>query len=326
MKHIPLTLATLLLLAGCGDQTSQKAANAPAPSTGSKVPKAKQVSFAEARKGFATKIVRKSDPGDPIVAAPSRLFRNVTYPSPAGKLKAYLSPDPKDGKKHPAILWIFGGFDNDIGDPAWKEGRPQNDQSASAFRKAGILMMYPALRGGGDGPGSKEGFYGEVDDVLAATDFLAKQDYVDPKRIYLGGHSTGGTLVLLAAEATSRYRAVFSFGPIDDYRNYGAQSHPFDVSNPKEFEMRSPIRWIKSIHSPVFVLEGTEGNAGPLLAMSNVSTNLHPDLHFFLVKGKDHFSILSPVTRLLASKIVKDDGPSCNIEITDEELAAAAAK
>ena len=30
--------------------------------------------------------------------------------------------------------------------------------------------------------------------------FLAKQDYVDPKRIYLGGHSTGGTLALLTAE------------------------------------------------------------------------------------------------------------------------------
>jgi hypothetical protein len=125
---------------------------------------------------------------------------------------------------------------------------------------------------------------------------------------------------------TDRYRAVFSFGPIDDYQNYGPQSHPFDVSNSKEFDMRSPIRWIMSIKSPVFVLEGEGGNAGPLLALSNASPDLYPGLHFFLVKGKDHFSILSPVTRFLASKIVKDDGPSCNIEITDEELAAAAAK
>jgi pimeloyl-ACP methyl ester carboxylesterase len=320
MKHIPLTLAMLLLLAGCADQTPQKGANAPAPSTAPKAPQAKQVSFAEARKGFSTKIVRKSEPGDPIVSAPSRIFRNVTYPSPAGKLKAYLSPDPKDGKKHPAIIWIFGGFDNDIGDPAWKDGPPRADQSASAFRKAGILMMYPALRGGGDGPGSKEVCYGEVDDVLAATDFLAKQDYVDPKRIYLGGHSTGGTLVLLAAEATDRYRAVFSFGPIDNMRNYPAEELPFDVSNPKEFEMRSPIRWIMSIHSPVFVFEGESGNAGSLLALSNASPNLHPGLHFFLVKGKDHFSILSPVTKLLAAKIVKDDGHSCNIDINDAEL------
>lgn len=56
-------------------------------------------------------------------------------------------------------------------------------------------MMFPSLRGGNDNPGVKEGFLAEVDDVLAAADFLGKQNYVDPGRIYLGGHSTGGTLV-----------------------------------------------------------------------------------------------------------------------------------
>ena len=41
-------------------------------------------------------------------------------------------------------------------------------------------MMFPSLRGGNDNPGAKEGFLGEVDDVIAAADFLAKQPYVDP--------------------------------------------------------------------------------------------------------------------------------------------------
>jgi len=110
MKLLSLALVCLLLLDGCADQTAPKVAIGPAPTSASKAPPAKQVSFAEARKGFTTKIVRKSAPGDPIVAAPSAIFRNVTYTSPAGKLKAYLSPDPKDGKKHPAIVWIFAGL------------------------------------------------------------------------------------------------------------------------------------------------------------------------------------------------------------------------
>ena len=37
--------------------------------------------------------------------------------------------------------------------------------------------------------------------------FLAAQPYVDPARIYLGGHSTGGTLALLVAECSETFRA-----------------------------------------------------------------------------------------------------------------------
>src|SRR5436305_720847 len=132
-----------------------------------------------------------------------------------GPTAAYLSPDPRDGKKHPAIIWITGGDCNSIGD-VWTPEPRDNDQTAAAYRKAGILMMFPSLRGGNVNPGVREGFLGEVDDVLAAADFLAQQTYVEPGRIYLGGHSTGGTLVLLVAECSDRFRAVFSFGPVSD--------------------------------------------------------------------------------------------------------------
>ena len=39
--------------------------------------------------------------------------------------------------------------------------------------------MYPSLRGGNDNPGVKESFLGEVDDVLAAFDYLSAQPYVE---------------------------------------------------------------------------------------------------------------------------------------------------
>src|SRR5213078_4101010 len=125
-----------------------------------------------------------------------------------------------------------------IDEGCWRDAGGLGDQSASAYRKAGLVMMFPALRGGNDNPGAREGFLGEVDDVLAAEAFLRKQDYVDPRRIYLGGHSTGGTLVLLAAECSDRFRAVFSFGPVDDVAGYEPQYLPFDTSNPREVELR----------------------------------------------------------------------------------------
>src|SRR5262249_51035025 len=145
-------------------------------------------SLIEARKGFQTKLARRESAQTPVDEAPAQIFRTIRFDSPAGKLAAYLSPDPKNGKKNPAIIWITGGDCNTIDKGCWTEGPPANDQSASAFRKAGIVMMFPSLRGGNDNPGVREGFLGEVDDVLAAADYLGKQPFVDPARIYLGGH------------------------------------------------------------------------------------------------------------------------------------------
>jgi acetyl esterase/lipase len=305
---------------------SQPAAQPPAAGTGRQPEK--RFSLAEARRGFKTKLIRQETAKEPVPEPPPNLFRIIRYDSAAGKLAAYLSPDPQDGKKHPAIIWITGGDCNTIG-AVWEPAPPSNDQTARAFREAGILMMFPSLRGGNDNPGFKEGFFGEVDDVLAAADYLGKQGFVDAQRIYLGGHSTGGTLVFLAAACSDRFRAVFSFGPTDQVADYGPEYLPFDTSDRRELELRSPIRWLSSVQVPTFVFEGTvEGNLPSLQAMARVSTSAK--IRFHPVRGVNHFSILAPLTRLLAAKILRDEGPTTNIAFTPNELnnplAAAAGK
>jgi len=112
----------------------------------------------EARRGFAMQLVRKQKADEPVPDPPPRFFRVVKYDSPTGKLAAYVSPSPQDGKRHPAVIWLFGGFSNSIGETAWEQGPPENDQSASAFREAGIIMLYPSLRGGNKNSGFIEGF------------------------------------------------------------------------------------------------------------------------------------------------------------------------
>jgi dipeptidyl aminopeptidase/acylaminoacyl peptidase len=272
----------------------------------------------EARQKLHTKLVARSSVKEPVPQPAPQLFHTVYYDAAPGKLAAYLSPDAKDGKKHPAIIWITGGDCNTIGD-VWSPMPAKNDQSAGAYRKAGIVMMFPSLRGGNDNPGVREGFLGEVDDVLAAANFLAKQPYVDPGHIYLGGHSTGGTLVLLVAESSDRFRAIISFGPVDNVAGYSRQYHPFDVSNPQEFEPRSPGRWLALIKSPTFVFEGTRGNFRSHQAMAQASTN--PNARFVAVQGANHFSVLASTNRLIASKILHDDGPECNLIFTPDEVS-----
>jgi hypothetical protein len=272
----------------------------------------------EAKHGFVTKLVRLERVDEPPDSPPPQLFRLVHFPSPVGKLAAYLSVRPRDGRKHPAIVWILGGTDNSIGATVWNAASPENDQSARAFRELGIVSMYPSFRGGNDNPGVKELFLGEVDDIISAAEMLAHEDYVDPNRIYLGGHSTGGTLVLLVAESTDRFRAVFSFGPVADIRGYGVDAFPFDVNDINEIRLRSPVAWLDSILTPTFVFEGGKPptNIASMRALCNANTNRA--VHFYLIPSVDHFSSLAVVTPMIARRILDDRGPSVSMTFGEE--------
>jgi acetyl esterase/lipase len=278
--------------------------------------------LSQARNAFKTQISFSGhEPGAPT--PPALTFKRITYPSAVGPLAAYLTLDPKDGSRQPAIIWITGGDCNSIGD-VWSASPRNNDQTAAAYRKMGIVMMFPSLRGGNDNPGRHEGFYGEVDDVLAAYDYLSRQPYVDPTRIYLGGHSTGGTLALLAAETRDPFRAVFAFGPVGDVSVYGKSLLPVDFSqgDQRERTLRSPGHWLSSARGQVFVIEGTgtPGNISALEAMGRMSQN--PALHFIAIAGASHFSVLAPSNEVIAKKILNDLPSHRQFEMTQTELQA----
>ncbi len=318
MKRLVFTLLAIVVLVGCRRGGRTPTVKFTGGSGGQQQEQA--ASLTEARRGFRPRLVSRGSDKEPAPQPPPHLFHLVHYESPVGKLAAYLTPDPGDGKKHPAIIWITGGDCNSIDQGCWQDQARENDQSASAFRKAGIIMMFPSLRGGNDNPGNKEGFLGEVDDVLAAADFLGKQSYVDPNHIYLGGHSTGGTLVLLVAECSDRFRAIFSFGPADNVAGYPPQYLPFDTSNPQEIAaaVAGPVAG-QYQKSDLRAGRRVQGNIGALNAMSRSAHN--PNVHFLPVRGATHLSILAPTNRLLAAKILRDDGPTCNLAFAEQEVS-----
>ena len=260
-------------------------------------------SLFEARNGFETKIVRSGEQSGAADLPVRTTFELIRYKAPVGNLAAYVTTDPGDGNKHPAIMWITGGDSNSIGD-VWTPQDPSNDQSASAFRKAGIVMMFPSQRGGNDNPGRREGFYGEVEDILAATDHLSELPYVDPDQIYLGGHSTGGTISMLVGEYSTRFRAVFSFGPVASPWAYGGEFVYCDLNNEEEMILRSPIFWLHSVKSPMYVFEGAENSNWDSIQLM-VEVNSNPKIQFFKIPGHDHFSVITPLTELLAKQIVQ---------------------
>jgi acetyl esterase/lipase len=262
-------------------------------------------SLAQARQGFSTALSQRASSPQPLPNPPANLFVRTDFASTSGQLlPGYITPDPRDGQRHPAIIWLTGGDSNTL-DDFWTAGPESNDQSASAFRNAGVVMMFPTLRGGNTNPGGKEFFLGEVDDVVAAAEHLARQSYVDPNRIYLGGHSTGGTLALLTAETSGRFRAVFAFGPVSKVDHYPSSIMP-EISGEQadlERRLRSPIHWLNGITSPTYLIEGRNrpGNADDVEALCAWTRN--PQLHCILADGSDHFSVLARVTRVIAARI-----------------------
>lgn len=321
-----LYLLLMLCLVGCEENTSSSIPNhgavppahsqpaQPTPRAAGNEVTTPQKCLVEAKAGFVTKIVRSDDPFGPPDVPTGPEFNLIQYKSPVGDLPAYVMPDPGDSQKHPAIVWITGGDCNSIGD-VWTARDREDDQSACAFRKAGIIMLFPSLRGGNDNPGQREGFFGEVDDVLAATDYLAGLPYVDPERIYLGGHSTGGTLVMLVAASSDRFRAVFSLGPVATAQQYGGRYTYCDPDDEREMDLRTPIAWLHCVKSPMYVMEGAESEnwAGASLVMSRFNRN--PQIRFYPVPGHDHFNVIAPLTELIASQIIEGE-----VNITPQKI------
>lgn len=270
------------------------------------------------RRALSTTIGRDQRDDTPAPQPPAGVLERVTYKAPLGANTAYVTP-PRSGRRGPAIIWIVGGFGFGIDEGFWQDAPPENDQTAAAFRKAGIAEMFPALRGANGNPGHHECFLGEVDDILAAADFLAQRPDVDPARIYLGGHSTGGTMVLLAAESTARFRAVFAFGPVADARQYGEHGClPDDVPD-KEARPRAPRAFIAEIVSPTFIIEGLQrGNADafPLLRRGAEGA----PVSFIEIPDATHFTVLGPGCAVIARAILADAGPTPALKISADDI------
>lgn len=285
--------------------------------------------LAEAHQRFKTNITEQSfDNTDAPWQAPSDIFNLITYPAKAGNMFAYLtSPPAKENTRLPAVIWLNGGYGGIGGDDYFWQPKPvNNDQTAATFRDPEIVLMIPSFRGENTNPGRYEMFFGEIEDIESARQYLTTLPYVDPDRIYIAGHSTGGTKALLASEYSDKFRAVFSLGGIPDLKLRTAHSMsvaiPFDTSNEEEFNVRSVYRYIKSIKRPTFYFEGGDYMWQEFADMQRDAKQNRIPLYIYHIKNGDHFDIIVPVSQLIKKKILSDTDTSkeTNIRFTKKDI------
>jgi len=269
------------------------------------------------RRTHVTTVFSEADHA-PAPTPPAGVLELVQYQAPLGASRAYVTP-VQAGPRRPAIVWIHGGMDFGLGSFLWEDAERGNDQSGRAFREAGVVQMYPSFRGSHDNPGRAECFFGEVEDAIAAADFLATRADVDPARIYVGGHSTGGTLAMLIAESTDRFRGVIALGPAEDVRAY---SGCLAMRAPEqEVLMRMPIEFVSEIRTPTFIIEGAT-NANGDSARALYDERGTAPITLILVPGADHFSVIAPATEVAAQAILTDTGATSALAITQQAIQA----
>jgi dipeptidyl aminopeptidase/acylaminoacyl peptidase len=232
------------------------AALLPTPGRASEKPEPPPIGedYALARARFRTRLVKRGpapDRGDPLSPPPGA--RRMSYRSGDLELAAWLSEDAgaAAAKRRPAVLFLHGG--NALWHGHWDLTAP--------YREAGYVAMMPSFRAENGQAGFFSGFYDEAGDALAAAAMLRALPAVDPDRVFVAGHSVGGTLTLLAALAAPVFRAAAAFSPNPDARAFFRrfpEDVRFDAADPREFEMRSAAAYATSFKCSVLMLHGAE--------------------------------------------------------------------
>ncbi|MBS1715200.1 MAG: alpha/beta fold hydrolase [Armatimonadetes bacterium] len=269
----------LLLPVACAALLSQGCREEPKPAA------VRSEDYATARASFKTRLAfRAPSPQlQDMPVAPSGV-RVVEYKSGGLKLRAWSSKSTE--RNRPAVLFLHGGFAFGVED--WDMADP--------FRKAGYVVMAPILRGENGQPGDFTLLYDEVDDVLAALEALRSDPSVDKDRIFVAGHSAGGTLTLLTALCTKDVRAAASFSGAPDHFQFSnspgvADIVPYDRAGRAELEMRSPNVFVKSLKCPTRLYFGSEERLFGVMsrAMADAGRSAGKDIEAIETSG-DHFT------------------------------------
>jgi dipeptidyl aminopeptidase/acylaminoacyl peptidase len=198
-----------------------------------------------------------------------------TYTSVGGtEIEAWLMKPYgyQPGKKYPVVLYIHGGPHSQYG-----EGWFDEFQNLAA---QGMFVLFTNPRGssgyGADFTFSSRGDWGGKDyqDLMKATDIVAKRADVDSTKMGVTGGSYGGFMTAWITTKTNRFKAAQADRMISEWTYwYGASDaqgltefeffgKPWD--NFKMYDELSPIRYVSRVKTPTLIVQSEEDFRTPM--------------------------------------------------------------
>jgi dipeptidyl aminopeptidase/acylaminoacyl peptidase len=194
----------------------------------------------------------------------------VHYPSKDGKWTisafVYVPYNLPHKAEHPAIVYVHGG-------PTAQTMNTFN-RFVQYMANQGYMVIAPNYRGStGYGKEFQQANLfdmggGDLQDVLAAADWIKQTGYVDPKKLILMGGSYGGYMTMMGV---TKAPEVWAAGvPIVPFVNWFTeiqnedpvlqQSDLATMGDPEKnkalYEDRSPINFVDKIKAPLYLLAG----------------------------------------------------------------------
>jgi len=176
------------------------------------------------------------------------------------------------GKKYPMVLYIHGGPHSQYGEQWFDE-----TQNLAA---AGFWVLYTNPRGssgyGAEFTFSTRGrwFAEDFQDLMKATDIVAARADVDSTRMGVTGGSYGGVMTAWITTKTDRFKAAQADRMISNWWSWYGSSDaqgltefeffgaPWD--NPAMYDSLSPIRNVRNVRTPTFILQSEEDHRTPM--------------------------------------------------------------
>ena len=100
----------------------------------------------------------------------------------------------------------------------------------------------------------------ECKDVEAAIDWLAKNPWVDAKRVGMNGGSYGGFLTAYCLTHSKKFAAGLASAPVTDWRNYDSIYTERYMNTPQQnrdgYNLAAVVRGARNLHGKLLIVHG----------------------------------------------------------------------
>ena len=189
---------------------------------------------------------------------------------------ALLHVPKKQNEKMPVVIVNHGYIDPDV------YSTVNSYQNTSAYyARRGFVVAKPDYRGHDNSQGDPREPLSRVKyavDVMYLVSALEKEDYVDPEKIFLYGHSMGGDVSLRLLEISDKFAAASLWAPavttfpesqlyfVRKNRNNELEKRKDELNlvvKPSQYEEISAFTNTRSIGAPLLVHHGTNDQSVP---------------------------------------------------------------